>query len=104
MKMMNKVGALLLSAVLCIGMAAPAFAYGGEPVEEVEQPVLTDSSEEDAVCQDRLLYFLDRLAAVGKCGNCHTDTQYCRQQQCAKFFNHHFRCPPPQILRQPQTA
>ncbi|WP_287801325.1 DUF4366 domain-containing protein [Anaerostipes sp.] len=30
-------------------MAVPAFAYGGEPVEEVEQPVLTDSSEEDAV-------------------------------------------------------
>ena len=49
MKMMNKVGALLLSAVLCIGMAAPAFAYGGEPVEEVEQPVLTDNSEEDVV-------------------------------------------------------
>jgi len=49
MKMMNKVGALLLSAVLCIGMSAPAFAYGGEPVEEVQQPVLTDSSEEDAV-------------------------------------------------------
>ena len=49
MKMMNKVGALLLSAVLCIGMAAPAFAYGGEPDEEVEQPVLTDNSEEDAV-------------------------------------------------------
>ena len=38
-----------LSAVLCIGMSAPAFAYGGEPVEEVEQPILTDSSEEDAV-------------------------------------------------------
>ena len=49
MKMMNKVGALLLSAVLCVGMAAPAFAYGGEPVEEVEQPVLTDSSKEDTV-------------------------------------------------------
>ena len=49
MKMMNKVGALLLSAVLCVGMAVPAFAYGGEPVEEVEQPVLTDISEEDAV-------------------------------------------------------
>ena len=45
----KKFGALLLSAVLCIGMAAPAFAYGGEPVEEVEQPVLTDNSEEDAV-------------------------------------------------------
>ena len=49
MKMMNKVCALLLSAVLCVGMAAPAFAYGGEPVEEVEQPVLTGSTEEDAV-------------------------------------------------------
>ena len=49
MKMMNKVGALLLSAVLCVGMAAPAFAYGGDPVEEVEQSVLTDSTEEDAV-------------------------------------------------------
>ena len=49
MKMMNKFCALMLSAVLCVGMAAPAFAYGGEPVEEVEQPVLTDSSEEDTV-------------------------------------------------------
>ena len=47
--MLKKFGALLLSAVLCVGMAVPAFAYGGEPVEEVEQPVLTDSSEEDAV-------------------------------------------------------
>ena len=47
--MIKKFGALLLSAVLCVRMAVPAFAYGGEPVEEVEQPVLTDSSEEDAV-------------------------------------------------------
>ena len=47
--MMNKVCALVLSVALCAGMAAPAFAYGGEPVEEVEQPVLTDNSEEDAV-------------------------------------------------------
>ena len=47
MKMMNKVGALLLSAVLCIGIAAPAFAYGGEPVVEVEQPVLTAATEEE---------------------------------------------------------
>ena len=47
--MIKKFGALQLSAVLCVGMAVPAFAYGGEPVEEVEQPVLTDSSEEDAV-------------------------------------------------------
>ena len=37
MKMMNKFCALMLSVALCAGMAAPAFAYGGEPVEEVEQ-------------------------------------------------------------------
>ena len=48
--MIKKLGALLLSVVLCIGMAAPAFAYGGEPVEEAEQPVLTSTTdEEDAV-------------------------------------------------------
>ena len=45
-----KVCALVLSVALCAGMAAPAFAYGGEPVEEVEQPVLTSTTdEEDAV-------------------------------------------------------
>ena len=50
MKMMNKICALMLSAALCAGMAAPAFAYGGEPVEEVEQPVLiATTDEEDAV-------------------------------------------------------
>ena len=49
MKMMNKVGALLLSVALCTGMAAPAFAYGGEPVEEVEQPVLTSTTDEEDV-------------------------------------------------------
>ena len=50
MKMMNKVCALMLSVTLCAGMAAPAFAYGGEPVEEAEQPVLTSTTdEEDAV-------------------------------------------------------
>lgn len=46
MKMMSKVCALLLSAVLCVGMAAPAFAYGGD-TEEVELPVLTASSDEE---------------------------------------------------------
>ena len=46
----KKLGALLVSAALCAGMAAPAFAYGGEPVEEAEQPVLTSTTaEEDAV-------------------------------------------------------
>lgn len=49
MKMMSKFCTLLLSAVLCVGMAAPAFAYGGD-TEEVELPVLTASSdEEDAI-------------------------------------------------------
>jgi len=47
MKMMNKVCALVLSVALCAGMAAPAFAYDGEPVEEVEQPVLTAATEEE---------------------------------------------------------
>ena len=47
MKMMNKVCALVLSVALCAGMAAPAFAYDGEPVEEVEQPVLTSTTEEE---------------------------------------------------------
>ena len=50
MKRMNKFCALMLSVALCAGMAAPAFAYGGEPVEEAEQPVLTSTTdEEDAV-------------------------------------------------------
>ena len=49
MKMMNKFCALMLSVALCAGMAAPAFAYGGEPVEEVEQPVLTSTSDEEDV-------------------------------------------------------
>ena len=47
MKIMNKVCALVLSVALCAGMAAPAFTYGGEPVEEVEQPVLTSTTEEE---------------------------------------------------------
>ena len=44
--MIKKFGALLLSAVLCIGMAAPAFAYGDAPVE---QPILPEVVEEDVV-------------------------------------------------------
>ena len=49
MKMMNKFCALMLSVALCAGMAAPAFAYGGEPTEEVEQPVLTSITDEEDV-------------------------------------------------------
>ena len=44
----KKIGALLLSAVLCIGMAAPAFAYGDD-TDPVEQPVLPEVVEEDVV-------------------------------------------------------
>ena len=43
----KKLGALLVSVALCAGMAAPAFAYDGEPVEEAEQPVLTSTSDEE---------------------------------------------------------
>lgn len=49
MMKIKKFGALLLSAVLCIGMAAPAFAYEGDSTP-VEQPVLPEIvEEEDAI-------------------------------------------------------
>ena len=44
----KKLGALLVSAVLCAGMAAPAFAFEGEAAP-VEQPVLPEVVEEDVV-------------------------------------------------------
>ena len=44
----KKLGALLVSAALCAGMAAPAFAFEGEAAP-VEQPVLPEIVEEDAV-------------------------------------------------------
>ena len=44
----KKLGALLVSAVLCIGMAAPAFAFEGDSAP-VEQPVLPEVVEEDVV-------------------------------------------------------
>ena len=44
----KKLGALLVSAALCVGMAAPAFAFEGEAVP-VEQPVLPEVVEEDVV-------------------------------------------------------
>ena len=43
----KKLGALLVSVALCAGIAAPAFAYDGEPVEEVEQPVLTSTTDKE---------------------------------------------------------
>ena len=44
----KKLGVLLVSAALCAGMAAPAFAFEGE-VAPVEQPVLPEVVEEDVV-------------------------------------------------------
>lgn len=44
----KKLGVLLVSAVLCAGMAAPAFAFEGEAAP-VEQPVLPEVVEEDVV-------------------------------------------------------
>ena len=44
----KKLGALLVSAALCAGMAAPAFAFEGEAAP-VEQPVLPEVVEEDFV-------------------------------------------------------
>ena len=44
----KKIGALLVSAALCAGMAAPAFAFKVEAAP-VEQPVLPEVVEEDVV-------------------------------------------------------
>ena len=44
----KKLGALLVSAALCAGMAAPAFAFEGDTAP-VEQPVLPEVVEEDVV-------------------------------------------------------
>ena len=44
----KKLSALLVSAVLCAGMAAPAFAFEGEAAP-VEQPILPELVEEDVV-------------------------------------------------------
>ena len=44
----KKLDALLVSAALCVGMAAPAFAFEGEAAP-VEQPVLPEVVEEDVV-------------------------------------------------------
>ena len=44
----KRFGALLVSSVLCIGMAFPAFAYGGESIpqpEETELPVMVLEEE-----------------------------------------------------------
>ena len=44
----KKLGALLVSAALCVGMAAPAFAFEGEAAP-VEQTILSEVMEENVV-------------------------------------------------------
>ena len=47
----KKLGALLVSVVLCAGMAAPAFAFEGEAAP-VEQPVLPEVVEDIVTVTD----------------------------------------------------
>ena len=47
----KKLGALLVSAVLCAGMAAPAFAFEGEAAS-VEQPILPEVVEDIVTVTD----------------------------------------------------
>ena len=47
----KKLGALLVSAVLCAGMAAPAFAFEGEATP-VEQPILPEVVEDVVTVTD----------------------------------------------------
>ena len=47
----KKIGALLVSAALCVGMAAPAFAFEGEAAP-VEQPVLPEVVEDVVTITD----------------------------------------------------
>ena len=47
----KKLGALLVSAALCAGMAAPAFAFEGEAAP-VEQPVLPEAVEDAVTITD----------------------------------------------------
>ena len=49
----KKLGALLVSAVLCTGMAAPAFAFEGEAAP-VEQPVLPEAVEDVVTVTDEI--------------------------------------------------
>ena len=58
MKMMNKVCALVLSVALCAGMAAPAFAYGGEPVEEAEAAEVNEMVRTAKVTPEQLAALL----------------------------------------------
>ena len=58
----KRFGALLVSSVLCIGMAFPAFAYGGESIpqpEETEPPVMVLEEETGPLTPEGNLTLVD---------------------------------------------
>ena len=58
----KRFGALLVSSVLCIGMAFPAFAYGGESIpqpEETELPVMVLEEETGPLTPEGNLTLVD---------------------------------------------
>ncbi len=58
----KKVSAQIVSAVLCIGMASPAFAYGGENIpqpEETEPPVMVLEEETGPLTPEGNLALVD---------------------------------------------
>jgi len=86
----KKLGALLVLVALCAGMAAPAFAYGGEPVEEVEQPVLTSTTDEED-CQKEFIPTSNRQIFCSKdcCYQARQDKTKADRE--AEKGNHYYR-------------
>ena len=70
--MIKKIGALLLSVVLCIGMAAPAFAFEGEATP-VEQPVLPEVVEDIVTVTDETSGALTSEGNLTLVDDYHTD-------------------------------
>jgi hypothetical protein len=75
----KKLSALLVSAALCAGMAAPAFAFEGEAAP-VEQPVLPEVMEDVVTVAQTMLSTSGRCIRSFRMPNCFlvdADTRYC---------------------------
>lgn len=68
----KKLSALLVSAVLCAGMAAPAFAYGDDSTP-VEQPVLPEAVEDIVTVTDETTGALTPEGNLTLVDDYHTD-------------------------------
>ena len=68
----KKLGALLVSAALCAGMAAPAFAFEGEAAP-VEQPVLPEAVEDVVTITDETTGALTPEGNLTLVDDYHTD-------------------------------